>query len=40
MNTNQLNINDMLKKSLKTLKEMLKDRNENTIYLDLSLIHI
>jgi DNA-directed RNA polymerase I, II, and III subunit RPABC1 len=34
MNTNQLNINDMLKKSLKTLKEMLKDRNENTIYLD------
>ena len=34
MNINELNINEMLKTSLKVLKEMLNDRKINTDYLD------
>jgi|TARA_B110000259_G_C13843271_1_gene333607 DNA-directed RNA polymerase I, II, and III subunit RPABC1 len=34
MNINELNINEMLKSSFKTLKEMLNDRNIDTTYLD------
>lgn len=34
MNINELNINEMLKTSLRILKEMLNDRNINTEYLD------
>jgi hypothetical protein len=34
MNINELSVNDMLKRSLKILREMLEDRGEDIRYLD------